>query len=171
MLLQPKSNNAKSQRGGLLVEIVVVAGIIAGALVALLGLATAFLVTSQIVQQASRATALAQEGLEIVRNYRDGTDWAVDGLGQVAFTPSSYHPEQSGSPPEWTLVSGSETIDEFTREIMFEEVCRSSSHDIVACPGSYTDADTVQAVVTVSWLEKGRSHEVELEAYFTTWNQ
>lgn len=169
MLLHPLSNK-KSEKGGLLVEIVVVVGIIVGSLVAILGLATTFLVTSQIVQQTSEATALAQEGLEIVRNYRDGTVWAV-GLGAVAFAPSSYHPEQFGSPPKWILVSGSETIGEFKREIVFEAVCRNSSHNITACPGSYTDADTRKAIVTVSWQERGRSHQVELEAYFTNWNQ
>ena len=171
MSLQPKNNNVKSQRGGLLVEIVVVVGIIVGALVAILGLATAFLVTSQIVQQTSQATALAQEGLEIVRNVRDGTIWtAVDGLGQVAFAPSLYHPEQSGSPPKWILVSGSETIGEFTRQIQFARVYRDGSANIVAAPGTL-DSDTVKATAKVSWQERERSHEVELAAYFTNWNQ
>lgn len=163
-------SNRKSAKGGLLVEIVVVVGIIVGALVAILGLATAFLVTSQIVQQTSEATSLAQEGLEIVRNVRDGTVWtAVDGLGQAAFAPSSYHPEQSGSPPKWILVSGSETINEFTRQIQFAMVYRDGSANIAAVPGTL-DTDTVKATATVSWQERGRSHEVKLEAYFTNWN-
>ena len=167
MLLQPKHNNVKSQKGSLLIEIVVVVRIIVGSLAAILGLASAFLVTSQIVQQTSQATALAQEGLEIVRNYRDGTDWAVDGLD--TFTPGSpYHPEQSGSPPKWILVSGSETIGEFTRQIQFEEVFRDSS-DNIAVSGT-SDLDTVKAIVQVSWQERERSHQVELEAYFTNWN-
>lgn len=169
MLCHQLSNKRKSEKGGLLVEIVVVVGIIAGSLAAILGLATAFLVTSQIVQQTSQAGALAQEGLEIVRNYRDGTDWAVDGLGLVAFAPSSYHPEQSGSPPEWMLVSGSEAIGEFTRQIKFEQVSRDGSANI-ATSGSI-DPDTVKATATVSWQERGRNHQVELEAYFTNWNQ
>ena len=101
-----------------------------------------------------------------MRNYRDGTDWAVDGLD--TFTPGSpYHPEQSGSPPKWVLVSGLETIGEFTRQIQFEEVSRNSSHDIVAV--GTVDPDTVKAVVTVSWQERQRSHKVEIVAYFTNW--
>lgn len=167
--------NRKSEKGGLLVEIVVVVGIIVGALVAILGLATAFLVTSQIVQQTSEATALAQEGLEIVRNYRDGTSWTAAippvGLGQVAYGPVVYHPAQSGSPAQWTLVSGSETINEFTRTITFEQVRRDGSANIVPAPSGSIDSKTVKATATVSWLERGRSHEVELEAYFTNWNQ
>lgn len=165
MLKLLKNNN----RGGLLVEIVVVVGITAGALAAILGLASAFLVTSQVVQQTSEATALAQEGLEIVRSYRDGTVWAT---GLDSLTPGGpYHPELSGGPPPaWTLVSDAETISEFTREITFEEVRRDSSSDDIVLVGGSVDPDTVKAVVTVSWEERGRDHEVELEAYFTNWN-
>ena len=166
MLPQPKNNNAQRQRGGLLVEIVVIVGIIAGSLVAILGLATTFLVISQIVQQTSGATALAQEGLEIVRSFRDGTDWTVDGLD--TFTPGNpYHPEQSGTPPKWVLASGAEAIGVFTREIQFEEVSRDANSDIAS--SGTADPDTVKAVVNVSWQERERSHEVELSAYFTNW--
>ena len=149
-------------------EIVVVAGIIVGSLAAILGLAAFFLATSQVVQQTSQATALAQEALEIVRNFRDGTDWS-SGLGVIAFSPSSYYPEKSGSPPAWSLSAGSETIGEFTRQIQFEEVRRDGS-DNIASSGS-VDADTVKAIAQVSWEERGRTHQVELVAYFTNWRQ
>ncbi len=150
-------------------EIVIVVGIIAGSLAAILGVATMFLVTSQIVQQTSKASALGEEAMEIVRNYRDGTNWSSSGLGQVTLG-SPYHPEQSGgSPPAWILVAGSETINEFTRQIQFEEVFRDGN-DNIAQSGSI-DPDTIQAIVQVSWEERGRSHEVELVAYFANWNQ
>ena len=161
-------SNRKSAKGGLLVEIVVVVGIIVGALVAILGLASAFLVTSQIVQQTSQATALVQEALEIVRNYRDGTDWAVDGLGALTLGDLYYPVLSGGSPPAGTLTPGSESINEFTRSFEFEEVQRDGNDDIVAI--GTVDPDTVKATVTVSWEERGRSHQVELEAYFTNWN-
>ena len=151
-------------------EIVVVAGIIAGSLAAILGLAAFFLATSQVVQQSSQATALAQEGLEIVRNVRDGTDWTVDGLGTFTLGVP-YHPEQSGGPPpEWILGAGTESIGEFTRQIVFEEVRRNSNDDI-ALAGGVVDTDSARTIVTVSWQERGRSHEVELTSYFTNWNQ
>ena len=172
MFRQPKNNSAKSQKGSMLMEIVVVSGIIVSSLAAILGLAAMFLTTSQTVQQTSQATVLAQDALEVIRSYRDGTDWsAVDGLGTV--TPGAlYHPEQSGGiPPAWVLAAGSETIDEFTRQVVFEDVCRDTADDIVTCPGSYTDADSKEVTATVSWTERGRSHQVELIAYFTNWNQ
>ncbi|HCM36674.1 MAG: hypothetical protein A3J30_01175 [Candidatus Wildermuthbacteria bacterium RIFCSPLOWO2_02_FULL_47_9c] len=164
MLAQSSLNN----RGGSLVEIVVIAGIIVGSLAVILGLAAFFLATSQVVQQTSQATALAQEALEIVRNIRDGTEWSVDGLG--TFTLGDlYHPEQlGGPPPEWTLVAGSETIDEFARQIVFEEVYRDGSDNIYPSGGSL-DPDTVKTVAVVSWEERGRTHRVELVAYFTNW--
>jgi len=31
--------------------------------------------------------------------------------------------------------------------------------------------DTKEVTVTVSWTERGRSHEVELVTYLTNWNQ
>ena len=165
---QSPSNKKENEKGSLLVEIVIVAGIVAGSLTAILGVATTFLVISHVVQQTSQATALAQEGLEIVRNYRDGTSWSA-GLGAVAYGPTVYHSVQSGNPPQWTFVSGSETINEFSRQIVFAQVCRNASANIVACPGSSTDANSKKATVTVSWQERGRSHKVELTAYFTNW--
>jgi len=170
----------QSQKGGLLVEIVVVVGIIVSSLAAILGGATTFLVTSQIVQQTSQATALAQEGLEIVRNYRDGTVWAVDGLGSPAIVVGTeYHPIISSG--EWRFdpfdpAPGLGTIGEFTRKIVFSNVYRDipsppGSGDIDTTGGGTLDPDTVKATVTVSWQERQRSHKVELEAYFTNWNQ
>ena len=151
----------------MLMEIVVVAGIIISSLAAILGLAAMFLTTSQTVQQTSQATVLAQDVLESVRNYRDGTDWSSAGLGAVTLlTP--YHPEQSGVPPAWVLVAGSETINEFARQIVFEEVLRDANDDIAST--GVIDPDTIKAVVQVSWQERGRSHQVELTAYFTNWN-
>lgn len=167
MLLQRKNNSAKRQKGSLLIEILVVAGIIISSLATILGLAAIFLTTSQIVQQTSQATVLAQDVLESVRNYRDGTDWSV-GLGAVTLG-ALYHPEQSGSPPAWQLGAGAETIEEFTRQIVFEEVLRDANDDIALA--GIADPDTVKAVVQVSWQERGRSHQVELTAYLTNWNQ
>lgn len=161
------NNNAKNQKGAFLIEVIVIVGIITGSLVAILGVATVFLVTSHVVQQTSKATALAQEAIEIVRNYRDGTDWDTTGLGQLALGVP-YHPEQSGSPPAWTLIGGAETLDEFTREIEFEQVYRDSS-DNIASAGSL-DPHTLKAIVRVFWQERGNNHEVELQAYFTNWN-
>ena len=169
-------SNRKSKKGGLLVEIVVVVGIIVGALVAILGLATAFLVTSQVVQQTSQATALAQEGLEIVRNYRDGISWNTDnagieydGLGML--TPGTmYHLEKSTDAiPRWKMVAGTETIGIFTRKIELGAIQRDANSNIVVA--GTPDPDTKKVTVTVSWQERERSHEVELAAYFTNWNQ
>ncbi|OHA64190.1 MAG: hypothetical protein A2940_01725 [Candidatus Wildermuthbacteria bacterium RIFCSPLOWO2_01_FULL_48_29] len=155
------------QKGGSLVEIVVVSGIIMGSLAAIIGLAAFFLATSQVVQQTSQATALAQEALEIVRNIRDGTDW-TSGLGALTLG-DFYHPKQLGSPPEWTLISDPETIGEFTRQIVFEEVYRDASDNISA--NGTLDPDTIKTTVQVMWEERGRNHQVELEAYITNWKQ
>jgi len=162
-MLQTPLSNKKNQKGSLLVEIVIVAGIIVGSLVAILGLAAFFLTTSQIVQQTSQATALAQETLEIARNVRDGAGWAA------IITGGPYHPEQSGSPAAWILASGAEVVGNFTRQIMFEGVYRDAS-DNISSSGTL-DPDTIKAIVQVTWQERERNHQVEFSAYFTNWQQ
>ena len=178
-MLQPQALllNKKNQKGGSLVEIVIVAGIIMSSLAAILGLAAFFLATSGQVQQTSQATALAQEAIESLRNYRDGTGWMddnagieYDGLGVLNFSLAPFHLEQStDTPPRWKMVSGAEIIDGFTREIVFEYYERdATTYDIG--PG-FIDDETVDVLVRVSWQERGRPHKVELVTILTNWNQ
>ena len=163
--------------------------IIGVALVSIVELTTFSLRSSQVKKQTTQAADLTQEAMEIVRNFRDGTGWSdndagdqYDGLGVVT-AGASYHPQQStGAAPRWQMVSGQETINEFTRAIVFRNVCRNSSTDNITgitdtdgaattCAGSggVRDADTKHVTVTVSWTEKARAHEVELVTYVTNW--
>lgn len=175
-MLQHLLNNR--ERGGSLVEIIIVVAIIVAALAGIMGLAAFSLVASETGKQTTEATILAEDTMETLRNYRDGTVWdfddftdEYDGL-KIVDRDTAYHFEQSSdTPPRWKLIIASETVDEFTRQILFENVCRDGSDNIVACPGSGVDSDSVRATVKVSWQERGRSHEVELEIYLTNWQQ
>jgi len=163
------------ERGGSLVEVIIVVAIIVGALAGILGLAAFSLVASETGKQTTEAVLLAEDTLEALRNYRDGINWddndpgdEYDGL-QIVTRNTAYHFHQSSDTvPRWQLLAGSETVDEFTRQIIFVDVCRDSSDNIVACPDT-VDSDSVQATVTVSWQERGRSHDVELVVYLTNW--
>jgi Tfp pilus assembly protein PilV len=173
LLHQPNNRN----RGGSLIEVIIVLAIIVGALAAILGLAALSLVASEIGKQTGEAALLAEDTMEALRNYRDGIDWddddpadEYDGL-EIAPRGTAFHMEQSADAvPRWQLIAGAETVNEFTRQVVFEDICRDASDDIVACPGT-VDTDSVEATVTVSWQERGRSHEVELVAYLTNWRQ
>jgi len=156
------SKNKKEQKGLSIIEILVVIVIITVALTSILSLTTLSLRASLSIKQTTQANSLAQEALEAVRNYRDGTDWETDGLKNYSGT---YHPEKSGDPSKWILASGEEAIDGFTRKVIFEDVYRDSITDDIKTGGGYLDTDTKKATVTVSWQDK----KIQIITYFTNW--
>ncbi len=95
------------------------------------------------VQQDQRlqAVALFKEAEEAVRSVRElgWNSFAIDG---------TYHPSLTGS--NWNLVSGSEVINGFTRQIIIADVYRDSQGNIVTSGGT-NDASTKSITVTVSW--------------------
>ncbi|HZX50106.1 MAG TPA: type II secretion system protein [Candidatus Paceibacterota bacterium] len=165
------SNN----KGGSVVELIVVVAIIGGSLAAILGLVALSLVSSGIARQTQEAVFLAQEAMEALRNYRDGVPWdqddplnQYDGFEYVNFALNPFHLEKStDSPPQWKLVSGAETVGIFTREIIMEFAHRDANDDIV--PSGTQDPDTLAILVRVSWQERGRTHTVEIASYLTNW--
>ncbi len=93
----------------------------------------------------TRAVDLLIEAQEVVRNIREA--------GWVQFAAYSdntlYYPVPVSS--RWTLVSGSESIDRFTRSITFSSVSRDQTGTIVPS-GGIVDPSTRKATITVSWL-------------------
>jgi len=153
-------------RGISVIEILVVIFVLSIAFVSILGLLTFSLSVSSSIKDTTQAVNLAQETLEAVRNFRDGTDWETNGLGTLT-TGVSYHPEKTGdSPPQWTLTQGEETVDGFSRKIVFEQVFRDGNDDIVETGGTL-DVDTKKVTVTVSWGNR----EVTITTYLTNWQQ
>jgi len=153
-----------NKKGVSIIEILVVILIINIALVSLLGLTAFSLKTSTSIKQTNQANFLAQEIIEAVRNFRDGTDWDTDGLGNLT-NGIAYHPEKSGdNPPKWQLILGEETVNGFTRKVEFENVYRDGNDNIVDSGGT-SDPDTKKVTVTISWKDK----TIELTTYFTNW--
>lgn len=110
----------------------------------------------------TEAEFLVQEGMEAVRAIRH------DSWKNLLFGTSSV----SISGGEWVFdgEGTTETIGKFTRTISFGDVCRDSADDIVTCPGSYTDAQTKEVLVTVSWEPTpGTTNIVEWRSYITNW--
>ena len=153
-------------RGISVIEILVVIFVLSIAFVGILGLLTFSLSVSAFIKDTTKATNLTQETLEAVRNFRDGTDWETNGLGTLT-TGVSYHPAKtSDSPPQWILIQGEETIDGFSRKIVFEQVFRHGNDDIVETGGTL-DPESKKATATVSFGDR----EVEIVTYFTNWQQ
>ena len=164
-------------RGESLIEILVTIAIIGLTMVTLLGLASLSWSTLVLMRQITLANNIAQETMEAVRNFRDGTFWnnddpqdKYDGLG-VLTAGISYHPEKStDNPPRWMMISGEQTADGFTRKVIFENVMRDGNDNIVV-GGGIDDPGTKKVTVTVSWQERERPHQVKLVTYLTNWKQ
>jgi hypothetical protein len=166
------------EKGSLLVEIIIVIGIIVGALGAILGFVAFSFVNSGIVQQTNEAVALSEEMFEALRNHRDSvgwddddTDFDYDGLGVMRLVGGDFHLEKSTDPtPRWMIIAGEETIREFTRKMEFTQLDRDADEHIVPSgTGVSDDPGSVQVTVTVEWNERGRTHQIQTVGYFTNW--
>lgn len=155
------------QSGVSLIELLIVMAIITTTLVALLAVLNYSLKIMQSQRTIQRANFLAQQATEGIRNFRDNTDWSVNGLGSLVMG-NAYHLVQQGAPPNWALLSGEQTIDGFTEKIVFVNGQRDVSDNIVGSGGA-VDADTKKATVTVEWTENGQLKQIILVAYFTNW--
>ena len=109
------------------------------------------------------ANALAQEGVEGVRSIQSRA-W-----NENIYTVSAVLINAG----EW-IFSGegtTETIGQFTRTISFDDVCRDGTHDIVLCPGVYTDVHSKQLNVGVAWMNAlGVTNLAERITYITNWD-
>lgn len=177
VLLSMSRHPSGSNRGISVIELLVGAGILTLSLSALLGFLAFTLTTTSFLKQQAEATALAEEALEALRSFRDGTGWndddpqdEYDGLGRVQ-TDVPYHVALSEDvAPRWQLLLGTETIALFSRTVTFENVQRDANDDIVASLG-VEDPDTKKVTVTVSWTAKTRAHNVTVVTYLTNWKQ
>jgi len=175
MLIQWKNNRPgpffqrkiwADKTGISIIEILIVIAIVIIGLTSLLGVATFSLKLSILRKETARANSLAQEAIEAVRSFRDGTDWNTNGLGTLT-AGINYRPERTiDTPPQWDLIMGQETIDIFTRKIVFSNVQRDANDDIVESGGT-NDPDTKKITVTVSWKDK----KIEIVTYLTNWQQ
>lgn len=157
------------KKGISIIEILVVIAILGVVLTSLLGLVSFSLKGSSLIKQNHQANNFAQEIIEVVRNFRDQTVWDTTGLGTLT-VDTAYYPEKTADvPPEWSLVSGEETIGIFNRKVVFERVYRDTNDDIA--DSGTEDPDTKKATVTVSWQERGKTHNVKIITYFTNWKQ
>ena len=156
-------------KGISLIEILVAIAIISSSIVSLLGLTSFCLRITSIINQTSKANNMAQEMIEQVRNFRDVSSWNIDGLGTIT-SNIDYYVQKSGTPAIWQLIQGTETVDGFSRKVVFEDVMRDFNDDIVESGGA-NDPDTKKVTVTVSWQERGNSRRIELVSYFTNWRE
>jgi len=111
----------------------------------------------------TQAEALAQEGVEAVRSIR-GRGW-----NEFIYNQSGVEINEG----KW-IFSGegtAEKIDQYTRTITFENVCRNILDEITACPGLYSDLHSKKVTVTVTWeVRPGIINSVQKITYLTNWD-
>ena len=149
-----------------MVEILIVIFIIAVTLASLLELYSFFLKANAQNGKYIQAVALAQEELEAARNIRDGS-WSNLSAASIG---AAYYPSQSGSPLRWSLVSGQEVINGFTRQIIFSSVYRDVNDNITETGGTL-DGGTLKGIATVFWSDRGQNFNVSLVSYLADWRQ
>lgn len=96
------------------------------------------------IETESRAYFLAQDAIEAAKNIRD-RDWdEVENLE----TNTVYHPERVSD--AWVMESGLESVDNYSREVIFDNVLRDGEGNIVLSGGT---ADPLMRKVTarVCW--------------------
>lgn len=167
-------STGNKNKGISVIEILLVLAILSIALTALLGVGAYSLQVSSSINKTELANTLAQEAVEAARSFRGGTTWGTDGLGVITTgVDHPHYPALSGGggslPQKWTFPEGTQTINGFTRKIIFDNVSRdpltSSIEGIYNF--SHNDPDTKKATATVSWGNK----KVEIIFYLTNWKQ
>ena len=151
----------KLKKGISIIEILVVIAILGIALTSLLGLANFSLGAASLIKQTTKANAISQEAMEAVRNIRD-SDWAKITNGNHGLTNAAGF---------WDFAGTENVINGFIRTILIDNVSRDPITDnieITYNPAN-DDPNTKKATATVSWQERGRTHQVVLVTYFTNW--
>ncbi len=136
-----------SQRGQLLIELLITIGLSAILIPALLtGLLSA---TEGKAQQQQRlyALSLLKETEEAVR-FVQKNNWNAISVN------NTYHPEISGT--TWTLVAGAQTVNNYNQQVVISDVNRDASGAIVTSGGT-NDPSTKKAEITISWTQPQNS--------------
>ncbi|MEZ6255256.1 MAG: prepilin-type N-terminal cleavage/methylation domain-containing protein [Patescibacteria group bacterium] len=135
------SHNFNTQRGFSLVEILITIGLAAILLPVFLTSMVSIRDSRPYREKRLRASNFMQECIDAVYLAKE------EGWSNVA-TVGTYYPTITSN--TWQLAAGSQTIDDFTREIVIEDVYRNSNLDIVTS-GGILDKSTKKVTVNVDW--------------------
>lgn len=136
-----------SEKGVGLLEIVIAVAIISATFFSVLQVSVFTLKVMQGRNDKAKALAYAQEGIEAVRNMRDG-GWTAN-ISGLTFG-ATYYLTTSGA--QWALTTTNPGMIgvKFTRTIVIANVSRDINDDIVTSGGT-NDPKTKKVTVTVVW--------------------
>lgn len=146
------------QSGQLLVELILVIGLVALILPALMTAFSASREGKAQQEQRLQAAALLKETEVAVKAIKNNNWTAITS----ATVNTDYYPSVSGS--SWVLTSGVETVNGFSRSLRIYNVTRNASGAIAA--SGTVDPSTKQIVITIAWTQP-RSSTITSTLYFT----
>jgi prepilin-type N-terminal cleavage/methylation domain-containing protein len=163
MNLEMQPANKNKNKGFSLVEVVLALAIFALSWSAIASLSLSGFSAIEQGGRFTEAESLVQEGLEGVRAASEPA-W-----NELIFSTSSV--EISGGEWQFSGEGTTEIIDLFTRTILFNDVCRDSSDNVVDCPGDYVDPHSKEVVSNILWnVRPGIDNEVEHRTILTNWD-
>lgn len=155
-----------------LIEVVMAITLITIVMTAVYGLVISIITANQRNIHSLQASALAAEGLEVVRFMRDSNwlqnyEWDKGGaaggfnfeVDSSTHTTEEFYLEESTSSPYWSLSAAAISDGMFTRKISISEV----DPDAV-------DSQVYEVLSTVSWKERGVDRNVEVSTFLTDWH-
>jgi len=149
-------------KGFFLIEVVIVASVIATVLMYLLGSIQNSVEVSQRSLERTQAAYLLEEGAEAIKSIRNATGgWTI--LNAAANGVTQY---LSWNGSVWSLTTTPQMVDIFTRTVVFSSVNRDAASDIVSSGGTL-DTRTRKAVITVSWLAQSTTKSESVTLYLT----
>jgi len=155
------------KKGASLIELLVVVAVIVFCLSGLLFQLSFSLKKTVENRHLTQANFLARGAIESVRNFRDNTDWASNGLG-VFVIGNDYHLQAVGVPKEWQFVGGASTTDIFTWKVQLFGVFRDVNNYVVDS-GGVLDTESKKVKATITWVEMGETKELTLDSILTNW--
>ncbi len=148
----------KYNQGFFLIEVIVAASIIAVSLILLLGSIGDSVEASRRSLERTQASYLLEEGVEAVKAIRDGAWSSIS----TTTNGTTYYLAWGGS--AWALTTTPQTIDGFTRSVVFAAVARDVNDDIVMSGGT-VDTGTRKVTVTTSWSAPSGIKTESLQLY------
>jgi len=153
--------NRSKESGVVLVEAIVVASILLIVATGLIFANIAYITSASFTLSSTKATFLAQEGVEVVKYIR--TSGWEDGIENLTDGTTYY---LSFSPTAWATTTTQEIVDgKFYRSFVVEEVLRDVNDDIAS--SGTADSNTKKLTVDVSWLGKTGTTTRTIQTYIT----
>lgn len=151
----------KLRKGMTLVEVVVGVAILSVFFLVLADVFNLYLSTSLTAQKSVKATFLAEEGIEAVKFMRK-VSWD-NRITTLSSNTPFYVFWHNNTWYNTTDITGT-YIDGYERSLMFSDVNRDASYNIVSSGGTL-DPNTRELVVTVSWKNNNATTTKTLKTY------